>query len=183
MNTSIESRLNLLAAAGQQGLLKGGLKGLEKESLRVMPTGQIAQTPHPKGLGSALKHPFITTDYSEALIELITPPFEDSADTLEFLDRLHRFVYQNLDNETLWPASMPSDIDGDGSIPIAYFGTSNSGQMKHVYRRGLAWRYGRAMQSIAGVHFNYSVNPSLWPVLQELLGFRSLYFRIALYLL
>ncbi|MFZ4702690.1 MAG: glutamate--cysteine ligase [Candidatus Methylumidiphilus sp.] len=173
MNTRIEPRLNFLVAASQQTLLKNGLKGLEKESLRVTPSGRIAQTPHPKGLGSALKHPYITTDNSEALIELITPPFPNPADTLEFLDSIHRFVYGQLDEEALWAASMPCDIDGEDSIPIAYFGESNSERMKHVYRRGLAWRYGRPMQSIAGVHFNYSVNQALWPVLQDLLEHRA----------
>ncbi len=172
-NTRIESRLNLLVAAGRQNLLKGGLKGLEKESLRVTPSGRIAQTPHPEGLGSALKHPYITTDYSEALIELITPPFADSSDTLDFLDSIHRFVFQHIDTEALWAASMPCEIEGEESIPIAYFGESNSGRMKHVYRRGLAWRYGRPMQSIAGIHFNYSVNETFWPVLQDLLGDHS----------
>jgi len=145
---------------------------LEKESLRVTPSGGISQTPHPKGLGSALKHPYITTDFSEALIELITPPFPDPSDALEFLDSIHRFVFQHNGEESLWAASMPCEIDGEESIPIAYYGDSNSGRMKHAYRRGLAWRYGRSMQSIAGIHFNYSVNEALWPVLQDLLGDR-----------
>ncbi|MDD5037273.1 MAG: glutamate--cysteine ligase, partial [Methylococcaceae bacterium] len=173
MNTSIESRLKRLITAGQQHLLKGGLRGLEKESLRITPQGHIAQTMHPGGLGSALMHPYITTDYSEALIELITPPFRDSADTLGFLEDVHRFVYEHLGDELLWAASMPCDIEGEQSIPIADYGSSNVGRMKHIYRRGLAWRYGRAMQSIAGIHFNYSVNEAFWPVFQELLGNRE----------
>lgn len=168
MNTSIESRLRRLAQAGQQHLLKGGLKGLEKESLRITPQGTIATTPHPEALGSALTHPYITTDYSEALIELITPPFQDPAETLGFLEDLHRYVYQHLGDELLLATSMPCEIEGDASIPIATYGSSNIGRMKHVYRRGLAWRYGRAMQAIAGIHFNYSVNEALWPVLQGL---------------
>ena len=147
-----------------------GLKGLEKESLRVTQSGRISQFPHPEGLGSALKHPYITTDFSEALIELITPPFSDPSEALGYLDSIHRFVYQNNGEESLWAASMPCEIDGEESIPIAYYGDSNSGRMKHVYRRGLASRYGRCMQSIAGIHFNYSVNEALWPVLQDLLG-------------
>ena len=170
MNTSFESRLNSLVATSRQNLLKGGLKGLEKESLRVTPSGRISQTPHPEGLGSALKHPYITTDFSEALIELISPPFSDPSDALGYLDSIHRFVYENIGEECLWAASMPCEIDGEGSIPIAYYGDSNSGRMKHVYRRGLASRYGRSMQSIAGIHFNYSVNEALWPILQDLLG-------------
>lgn len=165
--------MDSLAAAGSSHCLQGGMKGLEKESLRVTPLGQISQTPHPAGLGSALKHPYVTTDYSEALIELITPPFTDAAETLAYLDNIHRFVHQHIGDEALWAASMPCAINGEESIPIAQYGSSNVGKMRHIYRRGLAWRYGRAMQSIAGIHFNYSVNESLWPVLQELLGGRE----------
>ena len=149
-------------------LLRGGLKGLEKESLRVTPRGRIAQTPHPRALGAALTHPHITTDYSEALIELVTPPLATPDATLEFLCDIHSFVHQHLDGEMLWVASMPCAIDKESEIPIAGYGKSNVGMMKHVYRRGLGWRYGRSMQTIAGVHFNYSFPQALWPALQEL---------------
>jgi glutamate--cysteine ligase len=164
-----DSRLNRLLAAGQQHLLRNGLKGLEKESLRISSGGRIAPTPHPIALGSALTHPYITTDYSEALLELITPPFADPVETLRFLEDLHSFVYAHLDDgEFLLATSMPIGVNGDESIPIARYGTSNIGRMKHIYRQGLAYRYGRTMQSIAGVHFNFSVNEALWPVLAEL---------------
>lgn len=170
MNLGIEIRLAQLARAGQQHLLRTGLKGLEKESLRMAPDGKLAQTPHPAALGSALTHPWITTDYSEALIELITPPHADSAETLRALEDIHAFVYRHLGDEFLLATSMPCGIAGDETIPIARFGNSNVGRMKHVYRLGLAYRYGRAMQAIAGVHFNYSVDEALWPVLQDLAG-------------
>jgi len=167
-NNKLSTRLDQLQERGQQPLLREGLKGIEKESLRISRNGFIAQTPHPKALGSALTHPYITTDYSEALIELITPPFPDVKDTLAFLHDTHQFVYDNLDNEMLLAASMPCGIDGDESIPIAQYGTSNIGRMKHIYRHGLWHRYGRTMQAIAGIHFNYSVPEALWPVLYEL---------------
>lgn len=170
MNASTASRLDLLTQAGLHHLLRGGLKGLEKESLRVTPQGRIARTPHPRALGSALTHPSITTDYSEALIELITPPFAEAGDALAYLEDVHRFVHGHLGEELLLATSMPCEIEGEESIPIAVYGTSNIGRMKHVYRRGLAWRYGRAMQAIAGIHFNYSVNEALWPALRDLLG-------------
>ena len=174
MFPKIDFRLDRLMAAGQQHLLRHGRKGLEKESLRLSAEGLIATTPHPVALGSALTHPYITTDYSEALPELITPPFADPAETLAFLDDLHRFVYARLpDDECLLATSMPVGIEGDETIPIARYGTSNIGRMKHVYRKGLAYRYGRTMQAIAGVHFNYSVNEALWPVLAEILGHRE----------
>ncbi|WP_081917932.1 glutamate--cysteine ligase [Methylobacter sp. BBA5.1] len=165
LNNKLSTRLVQILENGQQQLLRGGFKGIEKESLRIAKDGFIAQTPHPKALGSALTHPYITTDYSEALIELITPPFTDIKDSLAFLDKTHQFVYDNLDNEMLLAASMPCGIDGDESIPIAQYGSSNIGRMKHIYRHGLWHRYGRTMQSIAGIHFNYSVPEALWPVL------------------
>jgi glutamate--cysteine ligase len=160
------SRLNRLLAENRQYLIAGGLKGIEKESLRISKDGFISQKPHPAKLGSALTHPQITTDYSEALIELITPPYPDIQDTLRHLDEVHRYVYQHLDNEILLCTSMPCGIDGDESIPIANYGTSNIGKMKHVYRHGLWHRYGRTMQAIAGVHFNFSAPEALWPALK-----------------
>ncbi|UOA08728.1 glutamate--cysteine ligase [Methylobacter sp. S3L5C] len=163
----LSTRLEQLLANDHQHLLCGGLKGIEKESLRIGKDGLIAQTPHPIILGSALTHPTITTDYSEALIELITPPFADIKDSLGYLRNVHQFVYDHLDNELLLGASMPCGIDGDESIPIADYGSSNIGHMKHVYRHGLWHRYGRTMQAIAGIHFNYSVPEALWPALHQ----------------
>ncbi len=163
----LSTRLDQLLANDNQHLLCGGLKGIEKESLRIGQDGFIAQTPHPAALGSALTHPTITTDYSEALIELITPPFADIKDSLNYLRNVHQFVYDHLDHEILLGASMPCGINGDESIPIAEYGTSNIGHMKHVYRHGLWHRYGRTMQAIAGIHFNYSVPESLWPALHQ----------------
>ncbi len=139
--------------------------GLERECLRVNPQGYIADTKHPYGLGAALTHPYITTDFSEALLEFITPPFADSDETMEFLEILHRYTYQHLKDELLWSASMPCMVKSDSSVPLADYGTSNVGHMKHVYRRGLSLRYGRVMQAIAGIHFNYSLPQEFWRAL------------------
>lgn len=164
--------LETLLAGPLAPLLRGGLKGLEKESLRVDPHGCIAQTVHPPTLGAPLTHPHITTDYSEALIELVTPPLATPEATLDFLADIHSFVYRHLDREMLWATSMPCTLESEQRIPIARYGRSNIGMMKHVYRRGLGWRYGRTMQTISGVHFNYSFPPALWPALRELRGDR-----------
>jgi glutamate--cysteine ligase len=169
---SVEKQIARLSGAEVLELLHRGLKGLEKESLRVSSDGGIAQTPHPRALGSALTNPYITTDYSEALIELITPPFPDSREAQDFLLEAQKFVYDNLEGELLWATSMPSVLAGGANIPIARYGDSNAGTMKTVYRRGLGHRYGRVMQVIAGVHFNYSPRAEFWPVYQALQGDR-----------
>ena len=161
----LRSRLAKLAGSAPQGVLSKALKGIEKESLRVDRNGYIAQTPHPAALGAALTHDAITTDYSEALLELITPPFEDLRATLAHLRDLHGFVYANIGDELLWATSMPCRVSGDESVPIARYGSSNRGMMRHIYRRGLGWRYGRVMQTIAGVHFNYSYPQAFWEAL------------------
>lgn len=152
------------------GNWQGFLKGVEKEGLRVDRNGFIAQTPHPEALGSALTHPRITTDYSEALLELITPVCASTPELLESLRNIHKYVQQHLGDEVFWAASMPCELDGDPSIPIAEYGSSNIGRLKHVYRQGLAVRYGRMMQSIAGAHYNLSLPDSFWQLWQEALG-------------
>lgn len=157
-----ERRLAALVNANAPTLLQGGRRGVEKESLRVTPDGHVAQTPHPRALGAALTSEHITTDYSEALIELVTPTFTTNWELLQYLCDLHQFVYRHMGDELLWATSMPCVVDGDASIPIAQYGPSDIGRMKTIYREGLGLRYGRVMQAISGVHFNYSFPAALW---------------------
>ncbi len=163
-----ERRLAELVNYGQKNALQGGLKGIEKESLRVMPTGKLSTRMHPAALGSALTNENITTDYSEALLELVTPAFTESWELLQYLCDVHQFVYRHLDDELLWATSMPCLLEGDAGIPLAQFGSSNIGRMKTIYRNGLGLRYGRLMQAISGVHFNYSFPAHFWPILKDL---------------
>jgi glutamate--cysteine ligase len=167
-NDVLAQRLSVLSAGPQRDALTRGLRGIEKESLRVTRDGHLATTPHAAALGSALTHPSLTTDYSEALIEIITPAEHDASITLDKLDELHRFVYAVLarDGEMLWNESMPGLLPAsDEGIPIARYGNSNIGRLKYVYRMGLALRYGRTMQCIAGIHYNYSLNEDVWRAL------------------
>jgi glutamate--cysteine ligase len=162
IDRAFERRLSALINSGQPEILQGGRKGVEKESLRMTPDGRLAATPHPRALGSALTNEHITTDYSEALIELVTPPFTTTWELLQYLLDLHQFVYRHLGDELLWATSMPSAIERDEDIPLAQFGKSHIGRMKTVYRNGLGLRYGRMMQAISGVHFNYSFPMPFW---------------------
>ena len=167
-NDVLSQRLAVLGDGPHRDALTRGLRGIEKESLRVTHDGRLATTPHAVALGSALTHPSLTTDYSEALIEIITPAEQDPSITLEKLDELHRYVYTVLarDGELLWNSSMPGLLpDTDDDIPIARYGSSNIGRLKYVYRMGLALRYGRTMQCIAGIHYNYSLNEDVWRAL------------------
>ncbi len=143
-------------------LLRRGLRGLEKESLRVDFGGHLSDRAHPVRFGSALTHPHLTTDYSEALLEFVTPAYPSNWETLQFLCDLHTFVLDGLEDEMLWCQSMPCLIPSESEIPIAEYGTSNRGKMKTVYRRGLGFRYGWEMQAISGLHFNYSLPVDFW---------------------
>ena len=170
MHKTIQQKLADINKAGLGARLADRRIGLEREALRVNQSGSISQTAHPKGLGSALTHPAITTDYSEALLEFVTPPLDSIEAVLSCLGDIQSFVYTQLQDELLWAASMPCVITGDRGIPIATYGPSNPGMMKTIYRRGLAHRYGRVMQVIAGVHYNYSLNDSFWSEYQTLSG-------------
>lgn len=167
MSDLLKNRLALLAGDARRPLLAQGLRGIERETLRVDVRGNLATTPHPLALGSALTNPQITTDYSESLLEFITPPEPDIATALTELDAIHRFAYSQLGEELLWNESMPCHLPDEDQIPIAWYGTSHIGMLKHVYRHGLALRYGRTMQCIAGIHYNYSLSEDLWRLLQN----------------
>ena len=147
-------------------------RGIEKESLRVAPNGALAVTPHPPALGSPLTHPHITTDFSEAQLELITGVHSSAEAALAELGDVHHFVCANIDDELLWSASMPCRLGDERHIPVARFGTSNAGRSKNVYRLGLAHRYGRVMQTISGIHYNFSVPETLWPIIAKSRGER-----------
>ncbi len=164
----LEQRLSAIIDTGQVGTLAQSKIGLEKESLRSAETGGLSHTAHPRSLGSPLTNPYITTDFSEAMMELITPPCDSIEQALDFLNDLQVFVYGHLREEILWATSMPCVVESGDSIPVAQYGSSNAGLMKTVYRRGLGYRYGRTMQVIAGVHFNYSFADSFWAVFQAI---------------
>ncbi len=140
--------------------LHGMLRGIEKESLRSTPAGKLALTPHAAELGSPLTHPHITTDFSESQIELVTGVHATAQQCLDELTRIHQEVYRVMGlhgDEMLWVASMPCGLPTDETIPLGRYGNSNIGRAKSVYRMGLGHRYGRRMQTISGIHYNWSL--------------------------
>lgn len=160
--THFSERLALLAQEDIKTTLSGIKHGVEREALRISKDGSLATTPHPEALGSALTHDYITTDFSESLLEFITPPEQDPQTTVAQLKDIHKFVLANMDDERLWPLSMPCYVESEDQIPIAQYGTSNVGKMKTLYRVGLKNRYGSMMQAISGVHFNFSLPDDFW---------------------
>ena len=141
-------------------------RGIERESLRVLAQGKLASTPHNPKLGAALTHPQITTDYAETLLEFITPVSYSPELSIEQLEDVHKYVLENIGEELLWPMSMPCFVDDANKIQLAYYGESNIGKMKGVYRQGLKNRYGSMMQVISGIHFNFSFPNSFWQVIK-----------------
>ena len=131
--TCCDALAQFSAAQGSQ-VLRGITRGFEKECLRVDASGRLVQSAHPQALGSKLTHPWITTDYSEALLEFITPPSQDTAFPLAFLRDIHRYTARQLDGEVMWAGSMPGLLGEDRDIPLADYGSSNKAKFKHVYR-------------------------------------------------
>lgn len=138
-------------------------QGLEKEGLRVIGDGRISTHEHHKNLGHKLTHPYITTDYAENLLEFISPVFNKDERLVHFIEQVHLYTFKNVyQDESIWSASMPARLpEKDFDIPLAYYGESFPGKLKTLYRSGLGYRYGRSMQAIAGVHFNFSFAKSL----------------------
>ncbi|PWJ41081.1 bifunctional glutamate--cysteine ligase GshA/glutathione synthetase GshB [Sediminitomix flava] len=135
-------------------LLEGNF-GIEKENARVDKNGKLALTPHPSVFGDKAKHPFITTDFSESQIEMITPPMPSINEAMGFLQTIHDIVSLELDKgEYLWPQSAPPILPKDEEIPIARYGDSDTSAEE--YREMLSTIYGRKVQLISGVHFNFS---------------------------
>ncbi len=168
MSHDFEQTLSSLMARAASPL-SGSMRGIEKESLRVDSDGSMSKLAHPRSLGSPLTNQFITTDFSEALLEFVTPVFGTTWEAMRSICDIHQFVQNAIDDELLWPASMPCLLPKDEAIPLARYGTSNIGRMKTTYRRGLGYRYGRQMQTISGVHYNFSLPEAFWPEYQAVL--------------
>ena len=148
--------------------LTGIGRGIEREALRVLPEGKLSEHGHYSNLGSALTHNEITTDYSETLLEFITPVSYSPEDAIAQLQDIQKYTFANIDGELLWPMSMPCFVDDADKVQLAQYGDSNIGKMKTVYRQGLKNRYGSMMQVIAGIHFNFSFSQDFWKVVQGL---------------
>jgi len=143
-------------------------RGIEREALRVLPEGKLSKHGHYKQLGAALIHGEITTDYSETLLEFITPVSYSPEESIAQLQDIQKYTFANINGELLWPMSMPCFVNDADEVPLAQYGSSNIGKMKTVYRQGLKNRYGSMMQVIAGIHFNFSFSDNFWQVMQSL---------------
>ncbi len=141
-------------ASNPKAFKKAG-RGIERETLRFTLGASLSSKPHPVGVGSALTHKYITTDFAESLLEFITPVSNDVDTVIQQLEDVHHYTVSHMGEEKLWPLSMPCFVTHDDDITLAQYGSSNVGQLKTTYREGLKRRYGSVMQVISGVHFNF----------------------------
>lgn len=168
MSHSLQEYLNIFAQPEHLSALTNIGRGIEREALRVLPEGKLSDTPHHEELGSALTHPSITTDYSEALLEFITPVSTSPETAIAQLQDIQKYTLSVIGDELLWPLSMPCFVDDEDKIAIAQYGSSNVGKMKTTYRQGLKNRYGSMMQVISGIHFNFSFSEDFWSTLKKI---------------
>ncbi|GAA4503215.1 glutamate--cysteine ligase [Pseudaeromonas paramecii] len=165
---SLTDMLSGFSSADRLSSLRGIRRGLEREALRITPEGRLSMQDHPAGLGAALTHSHITTDYAESMMEFITPASDSMESLLNQLGDIHRHALRHLGQERLWPLSMPCFIGDQTPIRLAQYGHSNEGRVKTLYRQGLHHRYGSLMQVISGVHYNFSMPDSFWSEWQEI---------------
>ena len=142
------------------------IKGLEKENLRSDPEGKISNNDFPKTFGIHNFNSFVTLDYSEPHLEIVTPTFEDNQELFGFLKYLHTYVESNLGEDFLWNYSMPPRFKRK-YIKLPPHRDANITKLAHLYRLGLRNRYGDKMQSTAGIHFNISFSDSVIKSLSE----------------
>ena len=159
--------LKKLASAEDAKAILTFQRGIERELLRTTQQGSLALSQHPKALGAKLTHPLITTDFSESQLELITPVHQSTEAVLADLGQIHQWTARQLDEERLWPGSMPCQLPEEQEIPLAYYGDSNLGRLKTTYRHGLGIRYNRTMQTICAVHYNFSFTSAFFAALYQ----------------
>jgi glutamate--cysteine ligase len=168
MDWDFKGVLQLFSRSLHYKLLTRSGHGIEKESLRSTPKAKLSSKAHPRAIGNKSTHPYISTDFSEAQLEFITPPLPSLRGAHNFLKELHLFTYSHLNNEIIWPHSMPCILpEKDFDIPVAYFGPSEKGKLKSLYRVGLGYRYGRKLQTISGIHYNYSLDKSVFRMMRD----------------
>jgi len=139
--------------------------GIEKENVRVDLDGHLSSKPHPAAFGDKLKNPYITTDFSESQVEVITPSLDTLEEAHNFLKALHNIVALELEDEYLWPLSSPPSLPPEDEIKTSSFGDSESGQKANAYRDYLTEKYGKTRQLLSGIHYNFSFKEEF---LQEL---------------
>lgn len=176
--------LNVIKSLEYKNKLLKGNFGVERETLRIDREGKLALTKHPKVFECKISHPYITTDFSESQIELITPTVNTVEETYSFLNLLYDITALEIKDELLWPQSMPCSIPEDDFIPVADYGDCGNGKGASDYRKKLLKKYGGKKQLISGIHYNFSFNEELIKDLYKILGKEEDYreFRDNIYL-
>jgi len=162
MKWSHKEVLDLLTTRKRHKLFNNSKHALEREYLRIDENGDLSEASHPASVGASLTHPYITTDFAEAQVELISPPFHREEHAATFLRDLHCFIEEKNPEECIWPLSMPCRLPNEKKIQVAQFGNSRTAAKKTLYRIGLAQRYGKKMQTVSGTHYNFSFSEEFW---------------------
>lgn len=144
-----------------------GKFGIEREGLRVRQDGTLTDTKHPAIFGPKSDNPYITTDFSESQVEVVTPPYESVHRAYEVLESLVDIVNNEIreSGELIWPASMPCIAPDD--VPVAEYGEEFRDE--YLYRLGLIGKYGGLKQLLTGIHFNFSFSDEFIDKLHELI--------------
>jgi glutamate--cysteine ligase len=152
-----------------------GNYGIEREGLRVNDNGELSEKEHPSVFGDKVKNSYITTDFAESQVEVITPPFKNPKDTYNFANTLYDIVAMEIGEEYIWPQSMPGVVPADNKIKIAEYGENARGKEARIYREKLIEKYGGKRQIICGIHYNFSFNDDFINKLYSSKAFNELF--------
>lgn len=156
-----ESLIEFLKEKGRSKYVTRGRFGIEKENLRVNPDGKLSLTEHPEVFGDKKENPYIKTDFSESQVEVITPALKSIREVYDYLENLTDIVNNNIGQELLWPQSAPAILPEEKQILLANFGEGEVGEREIKYREFLSERYGKKVQMISGIHYNFSFDDKL----------------------
>ncbi|MGX7371972.1 bifunctional glutamate--cysteine ligase GshA/glutathione synthetase GshB [Aerococcus sanguinicola] len=138
--------------------------GIEREGHRIKTNGDLARSPHPSAVDGSSDNKYIQRDFAESQLELVTPPVYSEEGVYHWLEAIHQVALRSLaEDELLWPSSMPPVLPEDDAIHVA-----DLDKVEDVaYREYLVKAYGKKVQMISGIHFNFGFDQDLLEIFYQ----------------
>lgn len=142
-----------------QALWHDNTFGLEIEQHRINGQARLSRHPYPSEFGSRKTHPYLQSDFTDTMMELVTEPAHSTKQVLENMRVVQQVLYDHLKpDESIWPFSMPPKLVEDD---LQFAHENFTRDWYQDYRDHLEEKYGIYHEIICGTHINFSLNPQL----------------------